>query len=78
MYQNNKNKTMITNREAIKILESLDEGTIIDANWFTYLIEGNTLIALFKITDLNSYQEILDKYEGYSLEELLNEILNKN
>ena len=24
MYQNNKNKTMITNREAIKILESLD------------------------------------------------------
>jgi|JI6StandDraft_1071083.scaffolds.fasta_scaffold968718_1 uncharacterized radical SAM superfamily Fe-S cluster-containing enzyme len=78
MYQNNKNKTMITNREAIKILESLDEGTIIDANWFTYLIEGNTLIALFKITDLNSYQEILDKYEGYSINELLNEILNKN
>ena len=78
MYQNNKNKTMITNREAIKILESLDEGTIIDANWFTYLIEGNTLIALFKITDLNSYQEILYKYEGYSINELLNEILNKN
>jgi hypothetical protein len=78
MYQNNKNKTMITNREAIKILESLDENTIIDANWFTYLIEGNTLIALFKITNLNSYQEILDKYEGYSINELLNEILNKN
>lgn len=69
---------MITNREAIKILESLDENTIIDANWFMYLIESNTLIALFIITDLNSYQEILDKYEGYLINELLNEILNKN
>ena len=68
----------ITNREAIKILESLDENTIIDANWFMYLIESNTLIALFIITDLNSYQEILDKYEGYSINELLNEVLNKN
>lgn len=69
---------MITNREAIKILESLDENTIIDTNWFMYLIESNTLIALFIITDLNSYQEILDKYEGYLINELLNEILNKN
>ena len=69
---------MITYRKTIQILENLDEDTIIDANWFTYLIEGNTLIALFIITNLNSYQEILDKYEGYSIDELLNEILNKD
>jgi len=69
---------MITKKEAIIELLSIQNNTVIDANWFNYLIGGNTLIALLIFTNLNSYQEILDKYEGYSLEKLLNEILNKN
>lgn len=69
---------MITKKEAIIKLLSLEDNTIIDENWFMCLIESNTLIALFIITDLNSYQEILNKYEGYSIDELLNEILNKD
>ena len=47
-------------------------------NWFSYLIEKETLLSLFIITNLNSYTEILNKYEGYSIDELLNEILNKD
>lgn len=69
-------KKIITKKEAIAELLFIQNNTIIDINWFNYLIGGNTLIALLIFTNLNSYQEILDKYEGYSLEELLNEILN--
>ena len=68
---------MITKKKAIVELLSIQDNTIIDKNWFNYLIEGNSLIALLIFTNLNSYQEILDKYEGYSIDELLNEILNK-
>jgi len=69
-------KKIITKKEAIAELLFIQNNTVIDINWFNYLIGGNTLIALLIFTNLNSYQEILDKYEGYSLEELLNEILN--
>ena len=68
---------MITKKKAIFELLSIQDNTIIDKNWFNYLIGGNILIALLIFTDLNSYQEILDKYKGYSIDELLNEILNK-
>jgi len=66
------------NKQNMKLEEDRNEFIYrnIDTNWFNYLIGGNTLIALLIFTNLNSYQEILDKYEGYSLEELLNEILN--
>lgn len=68
---------MITKREAIIKLLSINKDTIIDLNWFSYLIESEILLALYIITDLNSYNQILNKYEGYSINELLNEILNK-
>ena len=69
---------MITKKEAIIKLLSLEDNTIIDMNWFSHLIEKETLLSLFIVTNLNSYTEILNKYEGYSIDELLNEILNKD
>lgn len=67
---------MITKKEAIIKLLSINKDTIIDLNWFSYLIETEILLALFIITNLNSYTELLNKYEGYSIDELLNEVLN--
>lgn len=68
---------MITKKEAVVRLLSIDQDTVIDENWFSYFIEGDTLLCLFIITNLNSYKEILDIYEGWTIDELLNEILNK-
>lgn len=67
---------MLTKKQAINHLLNIKPKTVIDENWFSDLIDKDTLLSLFVTTNLNSYQEILDEYEGYTIDELLNEILN--
>ena len=68
---------MITKKETIQILLNLDQSTIIDENWWGYLMEKETLLALLVFTDLNSYERVLKFYEGYTIDKLINEILEK-
>lgn len=63
--------------EAIEILLNCSEDTVIDDNWWDYFMEDpsyyNAMICLSK---MNSYKEILDKYEGFYVREFLCEVLN--
>jgi uncharacterized protein YmfQ (DUF2313 family) len=46
---------------------------VIDSNW-KECIDLDTLQALQHITGLKKYKKILKKYEGYTIEELLDNI----
>lgn len=65
----------MTKKESIKILEELDPITVIDDNWDSYLKEQPEVIeALCNITNCFDYQEILKIYEGFTIEDLLNDL----
>jgi len=51
-----------------------DGGTVIDDVWEEYLIEDSkeTLEELLDLTDLTTYEELLNNFEGWLVEELLN------
>lgn len=62
--------------EAVHILNNVDPTTVIDDNWFAdgvYLTEEDCyiLMALFKITELPTYKRVLDKFEGYTVPQLM-------
>lgn len=50
--------------------------TVIDSNWEDYLSE-KTLAELKQLTRFETYEEINDAYEGYTVEELLGLGLNR-
>lgn len=65
----------MTNLEAIVILEKIDHLTVIDGNWWGYFIDKmDTPNAIFRLTNLNDWQSVLGKYEGYTMFEFLEEI----
>lgn len=63
--------------EAIEILLNVDPTTVIDDTWWDYFMEDpKEYNAMMLLSELKSYKEILDVYEGYYIREFLCEILN--
>ncbi len=61
-------------KERVKHLKSLAQETVIDEEYGEYLKETqniNTLGALLWVTGCDTYAEILEKYEGKTIAELL-------
>lgn len=65
----------MTHLEAITILEKIDHTTVIDSDWWDCFSDNMDIPdAIFKLTGLNNWQLVLNKYEGYLMFELLEEI----
>lgn len=64
----------MTTQEALEILLDIDTTTVIDDNWGGYLKEQPKVVeALCKFTNLNSYDEVLEYYEGWSIIDIIEE-----
>ena len=67
----------MTKLEAIEILLDCDKETVIDDTWWDYFMEDpSEYNAMICLSEMNSYKEILDKYEGFYIREFLCEVLN--
>lgn len=51
--------------------ENIVPDTVIDDNWYDYLIDGYTLYHLMVATQLRSYSDIVGAFEGYYMTELI-------
>ena len=66
--------------KAIEVLKKVvtdSPNTVIDPDWEQYLAEDDPngiLPALLKVSKMKNYEELLLKYEGYTVEELLSEV----
>lgn len=63
-------------REAVHWLEeiiSYSPGTVIDPDYIDYL-DMTTLIAILCVARSSNYDEVLEKFEGFTLEEMLNDL----
>ena len=62
----------ISSKEAEEILYQYGKYTYVDNNSFSYFMLRNEFRnAMFIVTGLNSYQEIMEKYEGKTLNEVI-------
>lgn len=62
---------------ALQHLQSLDPTTVIDDGyWDCFMYDMTTLNALLVFTGMKSYGELHEKYEGFTIEELIEEIEN--
>ena len=73
----------MTEVEAYNTLHKIDEGyedtTIIDDVWWDSFYENwQTLEALLVLTGCRHYKEVVDKYEGWSVDELLTAYITHN
>lgn len=57
--------------EAIKILEKIDPSTVIDIWWYKYITGRKILTALLSLSGYSTYKEFLEKFEGFSISEVL-------
>jgi hypothetical protein len=62
----------MTRQEALEILLEIDTSTVIDDNWGDF-IEPKVVEALCKYTNLNSYDEVLEYYEGWYIIDIIEE-----
>jgi hypothetical protein len=62
--------------QEMTLLSLIDKSTVIDSNWFPYLKGSKkgleTLKAMKKLSDLSSYQLILEKHEGWKITDFIN------
>ena len=77
--QSNKNKQTMDTIRALRILLNIEPNTVIDPNWWDYFMNDmTTLNALLEITKRNDYEDVLCEYEGFTVEELIENIIETN
>ena len=66
-------------RTALRRILEIDPDTVVDDVWWEYFIDDlDKLIALLVVFDCYDYKEFLDKHEGSTIEELINDLEHKH
>ena len=73
---NTKLRPVLTTEEARQaarwLFENVDLSTVIDPDWFEHFYtDSRPLMALMNLTGLNSYEDILNEYEGSMIVEMI-------